>query len=745
MAKSLGALTLDLVLRMGGFEQGMDKAARVTDKRMREMEARAKKFGAVAGAAVAGAAVAISAGVKQAIDYADQLNDMNQRLGVSAEALSGWAYAAKQSGTDIDSLGIGLKKLAKNMAEALDPKSSQGKLFDALGVSVVDAQGKLRDVEDVLPAIAARFKELDNATQESALAMDLFGKSGTDLLEFLNQGQDGIESLRDRARELGVELDGDTLRAADQFNDKMGDIWAISEGLFLKLAEDLLPSLDRLATMFQNAAKEGQAAGGALDSVGGAASSLVDYLEKANSIGAGTIQMLTAIKEGSAQALQGLGTLLFKDTSRGIDQIMAAKGKADRAYYYAFNDLPDFSNVRGTPKPVLFAGIDADPDGLFKKTAAQAAEARKEAERLAAALAGVYGGGDSKAKGGGKGKSVRDNAEDAAKALREQVEAVVRAREEFDAMAASLSGPLAEALYRYTVENQRLIDTAKAGEVGTKELEKAQANLRKEYDLNVEAIRKQLDPLGELLADLEFENSLVGMGNVERQLAIATRGMDADAIAQQAGALSKLQDAYAQSDRIREQVGLMDEFRESVRGIFGDIYNGKNAWDAVKDAFDNFADAVFDFASKKVIEDLFGQLGTTQGGKAGDGWAGLFTSVLGAFAGGGAGAGAGASAAGGSSYLSWMQGGYASGGLMPANSIARVNENGPELMTVRGRDYLMTGNDAVTITPNHKLGGGGGSQQVVQNFYNPRMYDRSSSAQREAEAAQKLKHAMRFA
>lgn len=95
--------------------------------------------------------------------------------------------------------------------------------------------------------------------------------------------------------------------------------------------------------------------------------------------------------------------------------------------------------------------------------------------------------------------------------------------------------------------------------------------------------------------------------------------------------------------------------------------------------------------------------------------------------------------------LSWMQGGYASGGLMPANSLARVNENGPELMTVRGRDYLMTGNDAVTITPSHKLGGASGSVSVTQVFNNPRMYDRSTSAQREAEAAQKLKHAMRFA
>lgn len=722
--RSLGSLTLDLILKMGGFEQGMDKAARLTDKRMREMEARAKKFGVVIGAAVASAAVAAAAGVKSAIDYADQLNDMNQRLGVSAEALSGWAYAAKQSGTDIDALGIGLKKLAKNMAEALDPKSQQGMLFDALGVSVKDAEGRLRDVEDVLPEIASKFKDLDNATQESALAMDLFGKSGTDLLEFLNQGSDGLETLRQRARDLGVELDGNTLQAADQFNDTLADIKTISEGLFAQLARELLPSLQRVAELFRETAQEGTKAGTALGSVGSFADSLVTYLEKANSIGAGTVEMLSAIASGSVQALKGLGTFLFADTSRGIDQIMGAAGAADTAYNRAFKDKPDFSNVKGSPKQAVFAGIDADPAGLFKKTAAEAAKARAEADKLAESLGRVYGGGDSKSKGGSKSKSVKDNAEDAAKALKEQVEAVIRARSEFDSMAASLSGPLAEAAYRFSVEQQRLNDLAKEGEVDTATLAKAQADLRKEYDLNVEAIKKQLDPLGQLLAELEFENSLLGMTNAERMLAIDTRGMDAEAIAGQTEALGKLRDAYANGEQMREQIGLMDEFRDSVGGLFEDIASGKNAWDSVKDAFDNFAGAVFDFASKKVIENLFGQTGTSQTGSAGGGIMNLISSLFGGLFGGG----------------------KASGGTAMPNTIYEVNERGMEMATVRGRDYMLTGNSPVEITPAHKVGGtNGGSMTVEQHFHNPRMYDRSTSAHREAEAAQKLQRAMRFA
>ena len=134
-----------------------------------------------------------SPSIKNAIDFADKLNDMNQRLGVSAEALSGWAYAAKQTGTDIDALGVGMKKLAKNMAEALDPKSSQAGLFKALGVDVKDAQGNLRKLEDVLPEIADGFKGIQNETLKLALAQELLGKSGSDLIEFFNQGSGGLD------------------------------------------------------------------------------------------------------------------------------------------------------------------------------------------------------------------------------------------------------------------------------------------------------------------------------------------------------------------------------------------------------------------------------------------------------------------------------------------------------------------------------------------------------------------------
>lgn len=168
---SAGTITVDLKARTASFETDMQRASRAAAKRSKEIEASAKRMGVALGLAFTAAATAVVYAVKQAIDNADKLNDISIRLGIGAEALSTYAYAAKQSGTDIESLSTGLTRFTKNIAAAADAGSSQGKVFAALGVDVKDAAGNLRSVEDLLPEIADRFKTLKNPTLESALAL----------------------------------------------------------------------------------------------------------------------------------------------------------------------------------------------------------------------------------------------------------------------------------------------------------------------------------------------------------------------------------------------------------------------------------------------------------------------------------------------------------------------------------------------------------------------------------------------
>ena len=143
---SLGVLSLDLIAKIAGFTGPLSQAEREMKQRTDAMNKMAYDFGNSIGKAIksaalefvafAGVTVGVGAAlesVRAAIDRADKLNDFTQRLGVSAEQMSGWGYAAKQTGTDIDALGVGFKKLQAAMTDGLDKKSEKGRLFAALG------------------------------------------------------------------------------------------------------------------------------------------------------------------------------------------------------------------------------------------------------------------------------------------------------------------------------------------------------------------------------------------------------------------------------------------------------------------------------------------------------------------------------------------------------------------------------------------------------------------------------------
>ena len=753
--KSLGALTIDLIAKTLGFEQGMDKAARTADKRMREIQANVKKVGAAIGLALAGAATVAAAGIKSAIDYADQLNDMNQRLGVSAEALSGWAYAAKQTGTDIDALGIGLKKLAKNMAEAIDPKSDQARKFEALGISITDAAGNLRTVEDVLPEVASRFKELDNATLESALAMDLFGKSGTDLIEFLNQGGDGLAELRDRARELGVELDGNTLAAADAFNDTLADIKTIVQGLFTQLASALLPKLVEAAEDLRQMAKDGELAHNAVTILSTALDFGVGLLDEYNNAVARTsiaIEIMAGHLEGAAETAKNLATLGFADGSvlGGIGKSMEAwkNGQKQLDKLVADRELRAAGMTRAQYTQNFMGQFSAGIPGLnsqsiFPSLPFNFAESAGGGSGLERRLQAAYGPTGSRGKKGKSGKSdAARAAEEAARAAKQAEEAQRRWHDSILDMEATLAGPLAEAQRDYERSVAQLNEDYHNGQVTLADYAKGLELYAEKRDKDVEAINARKTPAQEMLTDMQLEISLLGKTRDEQDLLTAARYLGADAATDQGrAALAAMKQMQMARQVMEDQIGLQDELRESFQGFVSDVAHGASVWDALKAAFDRFADAIFEFASRKVMEQLFGQMGTSQSGSSGNWITGLISAFAGAFSGGG---GAGASTGG--SVGSWDPNvwGFASGGWMPANSFAEVNENGMEMASIRGRDFLLTGNSPVEITPNHRLGGGGGTN-VTQNFYNPRMYDRRSESQRAAESGLKLRQATRFA
>ncbi|MGH8430733.1 MAG: hypothetical protein ACREUF_10040, partial [Solimonas sp.] len=194
----------------------MGRAARIAEKRGRQMQAAANQIGKAVGVSMALFATGAAVAVKKAIDRADELDEMAQKVGASVQSLSRLQFVASRDG--VDDFTNSMVKLNKAAVEAADKNSDQARAFAALGVSVTDANGKIRSTDQLFVDIAERFSMSEDGAAKAAVAMVLFGKSGADLIPMLNNGAAELARLAELADRLGVTIDEKTAAAAGRFN-----------------------------------------------------------------------------------------------------------------------------------------------------------------------------------------------------------------------------------------------------------------------------------------------------------------------------------------------------------------------------------------------------------------------------------------------------------------------------------------------------------------------------------------------
>jgi len=212
--------------------------------------------GLLAGLGVSLSVAGFATMIKSAIDAADHLNKLSQKIGISVEALSTLRFAAQLSDVSLETLQKGIKGLSQNITEANTGIGDGAQVFDALGVSVKNADGSMKSTEAVLLQVADVFANLEDGAVKTALAVKLFGKSGMDMIPFLNQGAAGINQLTAEAERLGLKLTTETARSAEAFNDNLTALKASSSALGISLARDFLPELTNITNAMREAADD---------------------------------------------------------------------------------------------------------------------------------------------------------------------------------------------------------------------------------------------------------------------------------------------------------------------------------------------------------------------------------------------------------------------------------------------------------------------------------------------------------
>lgn len=196
----------------------------------------------VGGALAAGGAVSL---VKRVADLGDKLLKTSQKTGITVENLSRLQHAAGMSGVEIDELGRSFVIAQKNIqgfrmgsAELEDVMALMGKEFE---------QAVLRgeSLEQLLPEIIDGFNALGTEEEKVVVATKLFGKSGAELIPFLEEGRDKIEELFRESDRLRLTWSRGDAEAADTFGDALDRLKGSMFGLLQEVVKPLLPTFTK--------------------------------------------------------------------------------------------------------------------------------------------------------------------------------------------------------------------------------------------------------------------------------------------------------------------------------------------------------------------------------------------------------------------------------------------------------------------------------------------------------------------
>lgn len=682
---AMATLSIDFEARLARLEQAFQKAAGDAEKSAKDIEKPFRDLDARMNSMFRGWARDITAAlgaaafvnlIKGAIDAQDHLNDLAKRSQLTVEQIGGIGFAASQAGSDVDGATLAMGKLSQTLAKAASGHKQEAALLKATGVSALDAAGNMRSVDDVLLELADKFASYKDGPNKAALANGYFGKSYASMLPLLN---DGSQSLKDNI-EFFQKYSGvtnETAKAADAFNDTMTKLHLLQQAFGHELANQLLPGLQKLADLWVENKTQG-------DKFHGTAEGLANIIKGAALAAAFGVQTFT-----------GLGDVLGGVAAKMIALQHAADNKKSLLNPFGASAIFDIGPA--------FDKIDAETHARLEKS-----------RSLLSGLQDAFYGPKSTAKAaavfGDPGTSMTVKPSREAPGLPNTERTKHEKTQEIDRLIQKLQEQtIAEITAGDAMSHleKAEFDLATNPKLANATLEKQKAFL---------ALAKGLDLYHDKFADLlntprdNFNKSEArGMEATNEALRQSTNAQ-ADAFHQLIAAtparqleetrktMQDLATAFEKGDidvttfteAVQTKLGTLPE---SFAHVMTDMEQlaadgasgiqhalGDTVLDVLDGKFENIGKHFGDLLKKLIAQAIEADVGKYLLGDAskGGGFGGLITTIFPSLVGVGSKAG---------------------GGSVSPFSMTRVNEHGPEGLTVQGKDYVMNGGSWGKVTP----------------------------------------------
>ncbi len=192
-------------------------------------------------------------GVAATADELDRLGKTADRLGISANSLNAFEFAAERSGVAASKIAASLETLQKRTGEAAQGIGEARRAFEAFGIDV--EQFTKLDVEQQLILLGDAFASVADEEERAALASQLFSKANIEILNLLNQGGGAIRAYVKEAKALNTITEEQTANAA-KFNDNLRNAQEALQGFLFSIGGRALEGSTLLAESLGLSANE---------------------------------------------------------------------------------------------------------------------------------------------------------------------------------------------------------------------------------------------------------------------------------------------------------------------------------------------------------------------------------------------------------------------------------------------------------------------------------------------------------
>lgn len=241
----------ELAEKIGIAEQELKKADKTIKNFAKTTEKNFKNAVKITGASIAAFTGATAIAVKQSVGYGDEIDKQSQKLQMSRKTYQELSYIMSQNGSDVSLLGTANVKLAKAVNGVVSGNKAYTATFKALGISVKNSNGKLKDTETIMFDVLRKLQKMPDNAKRAALATTVFGKSALELQPLLNNTSTSIDDYRKKFEQIGYMSD-EEIDNAVKLQDTFDTGQRTFQNISVSLVSDLIPVIQNITESIQS-------------------------------------------------------------------------------------------------------------------------------------------------------------------------------------------------------------------------------------------------------------------------------------------------------------------------------------------------------------------------------------------------------------------------------------------------------------------------------------------------------------